>query len=579
MAGSISILGLGSSALNADVIDQLKSADEEILLAPTQRRADKNIQAREDFQTLIDELKGLQSSASFFAEELSYLKRSTTNSGSGGSVTAQDGVTPQSGKIYVEQLAQRSIVQSKGFESANDIIASGGETVTIALGPDRFEIDLTSGMSLSDLQETIRERTGGAVEASILNTGGEEPYTLVLKSKDTGADNQLSLTFSSEEADLGFTEIQAAQDAKFDYNGIAITRDSNTVDDLITGVTINLDQEDEYINFEIKQDLAQMGDKFEEFVTTYNETVDLLNELTDFDIETGDSGSFQGDTRVSSIRSELSRMIFDTTADGTNMTEYGLEVTQDGVLVFDKPTFESKMAEDPAAFEGFIRGNTEVKEAISVSDKVGYSMQEVNEIQDDGSVVTTTQYLPIDEDVTIGYGSVKINGVALPEITLLASNTPEENTQLLVKTINDLYLQTGVKASVSGGGDKVILSNDSGGEIDISDATDEAKTLLGLNNGREVGSRDYTDGIFSDIDTFFEGLLVGEESTLGLLETSLKSETERLDEEISKTMERLDQKYSIMEAQFASYNSIIKQFESSFGALQMQIDAMSGSDK
>jgi len=559
MAGSISILGLGSSALNADTIDQLKAADEKILLGPAQKRADKNIQQREDFQTLLESLKGLQSSASVFADELSYLKRSTTSSGDGGQVTAESGVSPQSGQIYVEQMAQRSILQTKGFATENEIIsAAGGETLTIALGPDRFEVEITAGMSLSDLQEKINEKTDGAVEASILNIGGDDPYSLVLKSKDTGTDNVVSVTSDEETFDLEFTEIQTAQDAKFTYNGISITRDSNTIDDLLTGVTITLEKEDEYINFDIKQNLDEMSDMFEEFVNTYNESVALLNELTDFDVESGTAASFQGDSRVTSIRSTLSGMIFKTSTSEMSMTQFGLDVTQDGVLVLNKAAFESKMAEDPAAFEGFFRGNTEITEAITISEQVGYSAPGV----------------PIDEDVTVGYDSIKINDISLPEVTLLASNTPQENTLLLVKAINDISNDTGVKASVSGSGDKVILTNASGGAIELSGATADAVTYLGLSNGRVNGSRDYTDGLFSDIDGYFEGLLVGEFSTLGLLESSLKGETERLDDEIAKTMERISSKYEIMEAQFASYNSIIKQFESSFGALQMQIDTM-----
>lgn len=121
MAGSISILGLGSEALNADTIDKLKEADKEILLGPANRRAEENIQQREDFTTMIESLKGLQDSASIFADELSYLKRTTTYNGSGGSVMAEDGVSPQSGTIEVQQLAQRSVVQSKGFATQNDI--------------------------------------------------------------------------------------------------------------------------------------------------------------------------------------------------------------------------------------------------------------------------------------------------------------------------------------------------------------------------------------------------------------------------------------------------------------------------
>jgi len=573
MAGSISILGLGSTALNADTIDKLKEADKEILLGPANRRAEENIQQRDDFTTLMESLRGLQSSASVFGDELSYLKRSTSYSGNGGSVTAEDGVTPQSGVIEIQQLAQRSVIQTKGFATENEILsASGGEILTLTLGPDKFEIELTSGMSLSDLKDTINERTNGAVEASILNTGGDNPYSLILKSKDTGLDNEVTVSLDSATLDMGFTEIQKAQDAKFTYNSIAIERGSNTVDDLITGVTFNLDEAGEKISFSISQNLDEMSGMMQDFVTTYNETVSLLNDLTDFDAESGTSASFQGDTRVTSIRSSISNLLFKTSPDGMSLTEYGLDVTQDGVLKLNTATFEAKMAEDPSAFEGFFRGNTKVTEAISISDKVGYTMQEVNEIQADGSVVTSTQYLPITEDVTVPYGSVKINGISLPEVALLGSNTPQDNTLLLVKAINTITNDTGVKASVSGNGDKVILTDSSGGEIEISGATSDAVNYLGLSNGTVVGSREYSDGVFANIDNYFDGLLVGETSTLGLLESSLKNETESLDAEIAKTMERINSKYDIMEAQFASYNSIIKQFESSFSALKLQID-------
>lgn len=570
MAGSISILGLGSTALNADTIDKLKEADKKILLGPANSRAEKNVKQREDFTTLIDSMKSLKSSASVFADELSYLKRSTSYTGSGGTVTAEDGVSPQKGQIVVNQLAQRSVVQSKGFATENDIIsANGGEIMTLTLGPDKFEIELTSGMSIADLQEAIVQRTNGAIEASILNTGGTDPYSLVLKSKNTGSENEVTVSIDSETLDLGFTEIQKAQNAKFTYNSIAIERGSNVVNDLITGVKITLEQEGEKINFEVKQNLSEMSDKFEEFVKTYNETISLIGDLTDFDNETKVSGSFQGDTRVTAIRSSITGILFNLSPNNDTITDFGLDVSQDGPLIFDKAAFEAKMSEDPAAFESFFRGNTKVTEAVTVGNKVGYFNKEVTDI---GTGITSTLSLPIEEDVKIGYGSVKINGVALPEITLLASNTPQQNTQLLVQKINALTNQTGVVASVSGGGDKVILTNKGGGEVSISDPTGDAIAYLGLSTSTVTGSREYSDGLFSDLDNYFEGLMVGEFSTLGLLESSLKNNTSRLDEEISKTMERINQKYTIMEAQFASYNSVIKQFESSFSSLQMQID-------
>lgn len=572
MAGSISILGLGSDALNADTIDKLKEADKEMLLKPVNKRADKNVQQREDLQKLMEGMKSLEKASGVFADEISYLQRTTSYTGSGGTVTAEDGINPMSGRIEVQQLAQKNVLQSKGFESKDSIISGlGGETVTIGIDGKEYEIDITGGMSLEDLRQSIVDRTDGAVEASILDVGGDKPFSLVLKSKEEGMDNAITVTASDPEFDLGMTEIQSAQDAKFTYNGISISRSSNSVDDLIYGVKIELQEADEVINFQVKQDLEGMSDKFAEFVKVYNENVALLDELTDYDAESGTAASFQGDSRVTSIRTALSGILFKTMGE-ESLTQYGLEVSKEGQLVFDQAAFESKMASDPTAFENLMRGETKITEAITISNKVGYTSEQVNEIQPDGSVKTTTQYVPLAEDKTIAAGSVKINGVSLPEVNLLASNSPQLNTQELIKAINSIAGETGVSASVSGSGDKVILTNASGGEISISDATPDAVKLLGLSNGTATGRTEDTEGIFSQIDDYFERTIVGELSSLGLLESSLKSETDRLDEEISRTMERINDKYAIMEAQFASYNSIIQQFESNFQALQMQID-------
>ena len=578
MAGSISILGLGSSALNADVIDQLRAADEEILLAPSNRRAEENIQQRQDFETLIQAMNKLSGSASTFADELTYLKRSTSYSGDGGTVTAENGINPMSGRIEVEQLAQRHVLQSKGFATQDSIVSGlGGETLTITVDGRDFDVEITAGMSLSDLQQAIVDRTDGAVEASILNTGGDEPYSLIFKSVKEGSDNTITVTSSDTSFDLGLTEIQAAQDAKFSYNGISITRESNKVDDLIFGVTIQLEEAGESINFEVTQDLDGMSDDFAEFVSTYNETVALLNDLTDYDEESGTAASFQGETRVNSIRTAMSRILFGTIGED-NMTQYGLEVGDDGMLIFDQSTFESAMNEDPAAFEALLRGETKVTEGLMISGAVGYTTETVNEIQADGSVLPITRSVPITTDQTFAYGSLKINDISLPSITLLASNTPELNTQLLVSAINSISADTGVRATISASGDKVIMTNGSGGEITITGASADTASMLGLSNGRTSGTTEYSDGLFSEMESYFDSLLVGSESTLGLLETSLKNETDRLDEEISRVKARLDSRYSIMEAQFASYNSIIKGFESNFQALQMQIDAMSSDD-
>ena len=58
-------------------------------------------------------VSNLQSAAEEFADDLLYLRRTATTTGSGGTVKTADGVDPQSGDIHVNTLARRAIMQSE----------------------------------------------------------------------------------------------------------------------------------------------------------------------------------------------------------------------------------------------------------------------------------------------------------------------------------------------------------------------------------------------------------------------------------------------------------------------------------
>ena len=59
MAGTINSLGIGSGVLTSDLIDQLRSADEDRLLKPLKSKIELGVQ-KEDASTLLDSLMILQ---------------------------------------------------------------------------------------------------------------------------------------------------------------------------------------------------------------------------------------------------------------------------------------------------------------------------------------------------------------------------------------------------------------------------------------------------------------------------------------------------------------------------------------
>jgi len=565
--GSVSYLGAAGTQLNSDLIDSLRKADEEALLKPLETNADKVIKQREDIASFSEKLKEIDEIVEFFSDELTYLKREVEDSGGGAKLEAVDGVAPQEGTIEVEQLAKASVVQSKGFATKETIVESlQDKNLTIEIDGENYDIEIPPGSNLQAVADLITEQTDGKVIGSIMNTGGDEPYSLVLKSKETG-ENQ-NINFGGENS-LGLTTIQNAQDAKFRYNGIEVSRETNKVDDLISGVNFTLTEANRTYHFEIKEKLDGFTDKMEEFVKIFNEIATLADDISGYDIEKKEAGSFFGDSRINNITSDLIDNLFDKTVNGQNLTAYGLELTNQGKLTFNKGDFDTAFNENQKDIKAFFFGQTTIDSTSFTTGKIGYT-KTPDEVRD-GYTIPGVE-VKISADATIPAGELQINGIDIGEVTLLASNTGEENARLVMNKINEQTSKTGVTAVLSKNGQQLIFSRQDEGVMRIQ-ASDQAQQLFGVKEINKSGSSTKETGIFADLEKYMDDLRDGESSILGTINTELSNESKSIEEEEKKIKARLDSKYSTMFDQFVQYNSIIKQLENSFAGIQQQINA------
>ncbi len=578
MAGTISNLGLtfsgAESNLSAETIEKLKEADKTAMLKPTERNLEKVFSQQEDLKELKKHIGNLENKASHFSDELNYLKRSTRSFGEGGSVKVNDGVDPQSGSIHVNHTAKQSIVESRGFEKLSTVINNTDENMLLKFKADgkTVEVDITPNMTLEDLKYAINDASEGKVIASALNTGGDDPFKLIIKSTQTGEKQKIEIIDDHENAfDLNLSVIQEASDANFVYNGVNITRETNTIDDLYMGVTVQLEKDNADINFEVTRDLEGMTESMQEFVDAYNESMKFIDEITGYDAESGESGSFQGDFRVNNIQSSLNQELFKY-VDEQNMTDFGLDLTKEGDLLLDQAQFSAKMNEDPDAMQKFFLGGTEITPSTYTSKVIGVEYV-ANSTNVNGKQINNFIEQPLSQDLTIPKGSIKINDVELGEVTLLASNSPSQNAQVLMSAINAASDESYVTASLTGSGRQIHLTDESGERFTIK-SSDGWAERVGLSSGTYVGKVEEKVGIFANIDSFFERLNDGSNATLSLLDTNLTSSEDRLTDELQRTLDRINAKYETMATQFAAYNSIISGYESSFKSVQMQIEAM-----
>ena len=339
----------------------------------------------DDLKTKINDIAGADVSASILQTgDTSYsLILNSKNTGKAQQIS----LTDLSGKV--NSTLKSDNLKSDAFSTSTDIIAAStpaGTTNTLTLNAagvnSTFSYDNTT--SLSDLAKMINNDpiAGANVSASVIkNDLGT--YNLVLTAKGPAENLPISLTDQSggtldsrllfdakAPSPIGtatatsgnMSNIQAASDASFKYNGITLTRSTNTISDITVGVTINLLSTDSTstANISITQDAQPIKDAMQSLVDSYNAMNKQLTSMTQTDATTGTVGLFNGDSSINGIDRAIKQILTSSSGSGLSLTQYGININRDGTLSFDSSAFDTKMAESPDAMAAYFSGKTTI---------------------------------------------------------------------------------------------------------------------------------------------------------------------------------------------------------------------------
>jgi len=545
MAGSLSNIGLGSNgALSYDIIEKLRNVDDKNQITPIDNKITSTSDKLKDLSILSTMAASLKSATSTLSDEMSYLKRSSSVSGTAVEVNVVSGTSIQDFKLNVANLAQRDIIESKAFTNTTDTFTTATDTLNINIDGKNYTINVDSGTTITKLKDQIFDKTDGKVTASILNVGGIVPYELVMKSTETGANQDITVTSTGTAAtDLGLNDLNKALDASFTYNDISISRSSNSFDDLVVGITIDL-KEAGSSNVNISQDTSEISDNTEAFVTKYNELMSNLNESIKYDSDTKNAGIFQGVSEIVSMKSDLNRQLLSVDENGRSILSYGVTLNDAGILEFDKSILDGKLSSDSKDVESFFRGITTYNTTISVGTNVSAGTTDLNA------------------------SDFSINGT---DVIVNLNGTASENAIALKNAINSAKI-SGVEAFLNDANTYIILKSTSGEDIAISG--DSLKlSSIGFSEKTTRGTSNTTTGFFSTFNTQLENLVSNDNSTLSVYGKDLENEKKSLTTEKETTTKRLDAKYDTMVARFAAYDSIIGKLNAQFQSLSMMIEA------
>lgn len=246
--------GIDIVKLARDLTDVEKLPAEEKITA-SQEAAEAKISAlavlKFNVQALIDQFNGLNDAAELATPQ------ATTSDSTKVSVTATDGSALTGiSDISVTTLAAAQRNKSNQYSSSTQSL-NGGSAFTLTITPGTGSATNVSVSAGSDtpagVVSAINKANAGVTATLLAEDASGSNYRIVLTGA-TGAANTFVVSSTLTDSDLGFHDtgngnttdnagvksMQNPADASLTYNGISLTRSTNSIDDVITGVTLSL---------------------------------------------------------------------------------------------------------------------------------------------------------------------------------------------------------------------------------------------------------------------------------------------------------------------------------------------------
>ncbi len=288
----------------------------------------------------------------------------------GGTQTLRQSVATSGGGAGAGSIALASSTEDVGAAmSITDGTAASG---TIQIKGTSINVNLNT-MSLTDVANAINSAGISGVQAQIVgipDASGNVTATSAKQLQIVSTDSSSPLTASSFTdsnnvlsslgiVQTGFTnQKSAAQDASFSVDGVDYTRSSNTVSDVIPGVSMTLLSTNDATtstpaNISVAEDTSSVSGTISNFVTAYNGVVDYINSQDTFTPDsTNAEGTAQsspelfGNYALTSVQNQLSSML-NVNSNGKTLADVGITVNTTGELVVDSSKLQAALQSDP----------------------------------------------------------------------------------------------------------------------------------------------------------------------------------------------------------------------------------------
>ncbi|AMK12212.1 flagellar filament capping protein FliD [Pseudodesulfovibrio indicus] len=377
-SGSINFTGLGNGTDFNALIDGFIDVERTRVTRLEKWRKTWEIK-NDQFQELNTQLLSLKTTLEGMNSMNEFMTKGVSSSNTNLlSATADANALESTHSVIINQLATNDIlITTSGASSLTSSLTSTATSFSFSYGGKQVTIDdIPAGTTLQNFVYLINNHADsrGLIQASTIFDG--TTYHLQLAGKELGADNQLSITDAGGLAfGSGYTETQNAQNAQIRVDGFPLSgtgwieRDSNTVDDVISGITLNLKEADpnSVISLAVTTNTKDIADKVTAFVDAVNVIRARIIALTKVDEEgegsvlTGNYGIDIVSQNLKNITAEMGQGFTSWNEDTLSgdkfaaLSQLGILTDADqgsptnGLLIIDYEKLEAALEEDPTA--------------------------------------------------------------------------------------------------------------------------------------------------------------------------------------------------------------------------------------
>jgi flagellar hook-associated protein 2 len=316
------------------------------------------------FEAAIDTLKA--------DDSLAFLSASSTDAGVGVSTTS--GTVTGTYDIIVTELARAQVTTATtSYGALTDVVATGGTfTLTPGNGDPATTITISASTTLEQLAEAINAEEDAPASATVVQTS-PGVYKLVLTGRETGTTNAFTITngltggtkpvFTDTDldgisGDSAADNTQQAINAAFTVNGLAVSSASNTVTDVVAGVTLSLTKKDPAttVTVKVERDVAQAKTVINKFISAYNDLTTFAKDQAT--AATAGRASIGRDPLLRTLRDAMRSTSMDEYLGGTRtrLAEIGIGFDSAGKMILDSDVFEDAIESDPSDVQRLVSG-------------------------------------------------------------------------------------------------------------------------------------------------------------------------------------------------------------------------------